>query len=128
MKDLEALIKAAATNGSEPEYQEIFIYCEAMKISPEAFCNEFSIVVAKSFQQGALDYNYCNEAMNYLWGFITTPPVFGPDKDIPEPAFSVYKAFDEGEILHKGDSAETDPIEKYTKPIITEILSRAEAS
>ena len=128
MRAISAFIEAAASSGNEPEYAEILAYCEQRAIAPEVFCNEFSILVAKGFVKGELSYRFCDDAMNFLWGFITTPPVFGPDKNIPEPAFVIYQAFDEGEYYHSGDNREVDPVEKYTKPMVNEILRELNAS
>lgn len=122
MQDIEAFIEAAVQKGGRPMHQEILSYCEAAAISPDAFCNRFSILIARGFHVGKFDYRFCDQAMNHLWGFITTPPVFGPDKDIPEPALSIYEAFDAGEFHHQGDSADIDPVEQYTRPMIAAIV------
>lgn len=122
MPEISLFVEAAATRGNEPKYEEILAYCERSSFSTEFFCNEFSVYVANGFSEGKLSYEFCDSAMNYLWGFITTPPVFGADKDIPEPAFAIFQAFDAGEYQHPSDSSEVDPVEKYTRPMITEIL------
>jgi hypothetical protein len=38
---------------------------------------------------------------------------------------AVYCAFDAGEYYHKNDQRNVDPVETYTRPEITRILSRA---
>jgi hypothetical protein len=128
VREIPAFIEAAATRGNVPEYAEVLTFCEQNCFSPEFFSNEFSILVAKGFADGKLSYEFCDEAMNYLWGVITTPPVFGPDKNIPEPAFAIYQAFDEGEYYHLGDNREVEPMEKYTRPKINQILRGLNAS
>ena len=45
--------------------------------------------------------------------------------DVPEFAWSVYSAFDEGEFYHDNDSRDIDPSEKYTRPWIEKILKDA---
>ncbi|WP_100641512.1 hypothetical protein [Marinobacter salexigens] len=122
MINLEALIKAAATRGTEPEYSTILEFCTATRTMPEQFCNDYAVWVAKGFYEERLTYEFCDGAMNYLWGFMTTPPVFGEDKNIPEPAFEIYRAFDEGEYHHQGDPSAIDPVEKYTKPLVEELF------
>lgn len=128
MKNLTALIEAAAAEGKGPEYSDIFSYCEQEKISPEDFSNEFALRLANGFHTGQLTYEFCDEAINYLFGFFTTPPVFGPDKNVPEPAFEIFQAFDSGEYSRPSDPPGINPIEKYTRPHIAEILSRIAAS
>lgn len=122
MITIETLIQAAASYDREPEYSEIFAFCEAKHIAPEAFCNEFSLQVAKGFHSGQLSYELCDNAMNYLFGFFTTPPMLGPDKSLPEPAMEIYLAFDAGEYYRRTDPPGTDPVEKYTRPQVAEIL------
>jgi hypothetical protein len=127
MHDIPAFIEAAAVLGNEPTHAEILRFCELRSLSPESFCNEFSVVVAKGFADGTFSYEYCEVAMNYLWAFITTPPIFGSDKNIPQPAFTIYDAFDAGEYIHAGDSRDVDPVEKYTRPQIDQILQEINA-
>lgn len=128
MRDIDAFIETAASRGNEPEYAEILAYCEQSGLTPEAFCNKFSMLVAKGFASREFSYEFCDDAMNFLWGFITTPPVFCPDRNIPEPAFSIYQAFDEGEYHHAGDAREVDPVDKYTRPMVNQILRESNAS
>ncbi len=124
MKDLDALIVASASRGKEPEYAELYAFCERAGIPPDSFCNEFALRVAKGFRDGILDYEFCDEAINYLFSFFTTPPLFGSDRNIPQPAFEIYQAFDEGEYRHSKDPTWVNPVEKYTRPQIAEILQR----
>ena len=127
MENLITLIEAAAVRGKEPEYSEIFTYCKLAEISPDEFCNEFAVYLAKGFHAGRLTYEFCDEAINYLFQFFTTPSVFSPEK-LPEPAFEINLAFDEGEYYRSSDPSDINLVEKYTRPHIIEILHRITAS
>ena len=127
MHDFHDFIVASAVRGNEPEFAEILAFCEQSKFSPEVFCNEFSILVAKGFLEATMSYEFCDCAMNYLWGFITSP-LFGFENAIPELAFAIYEAFDQGEYYHSNDSRDIDPREKYTRPMITEIFGGLNSS
>lgn len=42
--------------------------------------------------------------------------------EMPEPAFSIYQAFDAGEYWHSGDDREVFPWERWTRPELERIL------
>ncbi|OAE10477.1 hypothetical protein AZH11_26555 [Pseudomonas simiae] len=42
--------------------------------------------------------------------------------DMPQPAFSLYQAFDQGEWGRHDDPPEIDTIEKYVKPLVVQIV------
>ena len=46
----------------------------------------------------------------------------GMTNDMPQPAFLLYQAFDQGEWFRSYDPPDTDPSEKYTKPVGEEIM------
>ncbi len=48
----------------------------------------------------------------------------GMEEAMPQPAFNIYLAFDEGEYQHLGDSEHIAPSERYTRPYLVEILRR----
>jgi len=118
----------SAARGNSHKHAEIMAYCVSNKIEPEEFCNQFAMAIATGFHSGQYSYGFCDDAMNYLWGFMTNPPVFSSDKEMPEPAFSIYEAFDAGEYYHNGDLPDVDPVEKYTRPLIIDILSSSAVS
>ena len=84
---------------------------------PRTF-NELSIYLAKSFLNGSISYSDADFAMNGVWPAMLD---YTMEKNISlvEPCYSIYCAFDEGEYDHKDGS---DPVEKYTKPALSEVL------
>ncbi len=45
------------------------------------------------------------------------------DEGRPALFWKIFLAFDEGEYRHRNDEPEADPVERYTRPMLTEILS-----
>jgi len=127
LRNIKEFMESAARANPE-KHAEIMAHCAAPQIDPADFCNEFALSIANGFNNGQLTYEFCDDAMNYLFGFMTHPPVFGADKDMPEPAFTIYEAFDAGEFTRPGDAPDVDPVEKYTKPLIKEVLAQYAAA
>lgn len=93
--------------------------CERFAVAPHDVLNELSVAVAEGYLQGSLLYDFCNGVMN---GIINAVVEVGMTNDMPQPAFSLYQAFDQGEWFRSNDPPETDPSEKYTKPVVEEIM------
>lgn len=87
--------------------------CERFGVAPQDVLNELSVAVAEGYLQGTLLYDFCDGVMN---GIINAVVEVGMTNDMPQPAFSLYQAFDQGEWLRSNDPPETDPSEQYTKP------------
>lgn len=93
--------------------------CERFGVAPHDVLNELSIAVAEAYLQGYLLYDFCDGVMN---GIITAVVEVGMTNDMPQPAFSLCQAFDQGEWFRSNDPPETDPGDKYTKPVVEEIM------
>ena len=93
--------------------------CERFGVSPHDVLNGLSVAVAEGFLQGSLPYDFCDGVMN---GIINAVVEVGMTNDMPQPAFSLYQAFDQGEWFRSNDPPETDPSEKYTKYVVEEIM------
>lgn len=93
--------------------------CERFGVEPHEVLNELAVAIAEGYLQGSLLYDFCDAVMN---GIINAMVEVGMTNDMPQPAFSLYQAFDQGEWFRSKDPAETDPSEKYTKPIVEEIM------
>ncbi|MNI99887.1 hypothetical protein D3C73_1590840 [compost metagenome] len=68
---------------------------------------------------GSLTYEFCDDVMN---GIINAVVEVSMTEDMPQPAFSLYQAFDQGEWLRSDDPPGTDTGEKYTKPVVVKIM------
>lgn len=73
--------------------------------------------LAVRFAADVLPFEFCDSAMNFIVGLTRY--------DVPQFAWSVYSAFDEGEFHHAEDGRDEDPVEKYTRPWINTILEEA---
>ena len=74
--------------------------------------------LALGFHNGTLDYEFCDAVVNDLVGIH-----FEEDNSL---FWQVFLAFDAGEYGHDGDRG-VDPVEKYTRPEITRIVSKLTA-
>lgn len=93
--------------------------CERFGVAPLDVLNEMSVAVAEGYLQGSLPYDFCDGVMN---GIINAVVEVGMTNDMPQPAFSLYQAFDQGEWFRSNDPPETDFSEKYTKHVVEEIM------
>src|SRR5450830_1680383 len=87
-------------------------------ISPRQLVNELALAVANGFNAMSLDFDFCSTVMNGLEGVVAQLAV---DGETPEPALSIYLAFDAGEFRRSGEPIDICPTEKYTRPMIERI-------
>lgn len=88
-------------------------------VTPQNVLNELSVAIAEGYLQGSLPYDSCDGVMN---GMINAVVEVGMTNDMPQPAFSLYQAFDQGEWFRSNGTPETDSNEEYTKPVVEEIM------
>ncbi|WP_460124639.1 hypothetical protein [Pseudomonas sp. S2_C03] len=93
--------------------------CQAFNIAPKQVLNELSVAVAGGYLDGSLAYEFCDDVMN---GIINAVVEVSMTEDIPQPAFLLYQAFDQGEWLRSDDPLGTDTGENYTKPLVVKIM------
>ncbi|NVZ50736.1 hypothetical protein HX792_10350 [Pseudomonas sp. B6002] len=121
VSELQALCVEAERNGIA--LSDLDSIRSKFGVSPEAILNEVALTVAQGYATGALSYEFCDDVMNGIANAIVD---LGRVGELPQPAFSLYQAFDEGEWHRNSDSPEDDPGEKYTRPLVLEILSDLE--
>lgn len=98
-------------------------HCAKSGQSLADFCDVFALRVAERYLSGCMDYDCGDAAMNALFALTASEPFFAvTDRTVPETAFAIYKAFDEGEYSHDGDSSTDVPPEKYTRPRLLAIV------
>ncbi|WP_426619791.1 hypothetical protein ACP3TY_09320 [Pseudomonas rustica] len=98
---------------------ELSVMCEHLQIDSRDLLNQLAISVARLFITGARDFHYCDEVMNIVISDIVDLSLHA---DMPQPAFSIYQAFDAGEYWHSGDDRNVFPWEKWTRPERDRIL------
>lgn len=114
--DLHAVMLEAIEEGLNINVHTI---CERLQIDVCSLLNQVAIAVAEGFISNAQDFEFCDEVMNALFVAVVDVSMHSP---MPEPAFSIYRAFDAGEYTHSGDSTDVCPRDKYTRPEIERIL------
>ncbi len=87
----------------------------------EDACNAVAVEIARQFQRSQLTFNDADGAINALQGEMIDR-MANETNDLPEPAWSIYLAFDAGEWDH-GEAG--DPVERYTVPLLREVVGEA---
>ncbi len=113
--------KAAEQNLLREEFNQ---YLQDQGKSFDVLCNQIATQLAKNYLQGRLDFYFCDQVMNLIYTFMIDALFEETITTLPEPADSIYLAFDQGEFYHNGDDRNIDPAEKYTKPRLQEIMSQ----
>lgn len=96
---------------------------DGMQIDRCALFNQVAMAVARLFIEGRRDFHYGDAVMNTLFSDMVDLSLHA---DMPEPAFSIYLAFDAGEYRHPGDGQDELPWEKWTRPALERILHEAD--
>jgi hypothetical protein len=106
-----------------PTTGEIDAYRLAEGLGVEAALNSIAIHLAKRYEARELDFAAGDKiAMGlHSWNLLER------DCLLPDPAYQVFLAFDEGEYRHNGDADDVNPEDKYTRPMIREILHGLDA-
>ncbi|HEV7298999.1 MAG TPA: hypothetical protein VGN72_06495 [Tepidisphaeraceae bacterium] len=88
----------------------------------EDACNAVAIEIARQFQRSQLTFRDADGAINAIEGQMIVSAANETNASLPEPAWSIYLAFDAGEWDH-GEAG--DPVERYTIPLLKEALGEA---
>ncbi|ATB67561.1 hypothetical protein [Pseudomonas mosselii] len=115
--DIDALLGKA--HDRSLTLDDLSLYCRSPDLRSADLLNALSIETARRFISGAISYEAGDNIMN---GLFTAIVELGTDEEMPQPAFDIYLAFDDGEYHRPGDSEHIQPSERYTKPYLTEIL------
>lgn len=91
---------------------------------PSKLIEELSIATALKYWNGQMTYHDGDCIMNNFFIFWTTNPSFDKSDELSETAWECYLAFDSGEFYRQDDDRSVDPAEKYTKPLIEELLKK----
>jgi len=87
--------------------------------SIESVFNGVAIEIAIKFQNDSMSFDDADFAINELWSSMVEYISASKQNSLPELAYSIYDAFDQGEYQH---SNEIDPIETFTKPMLATIF------
>ena len=87
--------------------------------SHEEFCISFCARVASEYVASRLSFEAADAAVNWLHYFCYVDA----ERGIPDFSTAVHAAFDQGEYAHAGDLPGTDPVEKYTRPLLAQVAT-----
>ena len=90
-------------------------FAESHGISIDDFYYLFAKFVALDFATGNMSYWDADCAINRIWA--------ASDFGLTGFALEVFESFDSGEFNHRGDPPGTVPWQKYTLPLLMELLS-----
>jgi hypothetical protein len=76
------------------------------------------VAVAEAFLEGRLSYGDADQVANVWWAWMCNPGRW-ESEPMPERAYAIFGAFDEGEYDH-GDGF--DPVQHYTIPLLRSAL------
>jgi hypothetical protein len=91
---------------------------------PTELIEKLSLETALKYWKGNIDYSDGDSIMNHLYGFWLSDEKFYKNYGFSEIAWECYEAFDAGEYYREDDDKNIDPAEKYTKPLIEELLKK----
>lgn len=98
----------------------LFEILEKPKEYPSQFIEKLSIEAALMLWDSKASYEDTDCFMNEIFGFWQAN--FSMVDNMSELTWRCYLAFDEGEYKKVSDDQTTNPIEKYTRPMVKEIL------
>ncbi|MFT0869602.1 hypothetical protein [Pseudomonas sp. CAM1A] len=114
---IETLLSTAQR--AELKLTDLLSYSRQLGLRPAELLNTLSIEAARRFILGEMSFEMGDDIMNGLFTVILD---LGMDEQMPQPAFNIYLAFDEGEYQHSGDSEHIKPSECYTRLQLLELL------
>ena len=112
MEELDAIIKQLADGNAN---RSSILGCLPPETDLHEFYNALALRIAKLFLEHSISFAKADTAINHLNTIWLDDAI---KTDFPEPAYSVYLAFDAGEYSADDD----DPIEKYTRPELRRLL------
>jgi hypothetical protein len=102
----------------EPNDAEIDQLCLAISRDRYGVLDAISLHIAHQFAAKHLSYDNADSMVNHVMGYCCRLEKF------PELMWSIYLAFDRGEYYHPDENQDEHPSERYTRPMILEILSQ----
>lgn len=84
--------------------------------------DSFGTHLAKMYQKGDLNYEFCDALVNIAFSD-WLGPIDDESEKWPADFYEVYEAFDAGEYYRKDDKSD-DPVADHTDPMIREFLER----
>ena len=120
---LEQLIELAVE--SRLDLQTLEVKAVAFARSTASLLDLLSLEIAHRYATSAISFENADRAMNRIFALVCTEEfLMRNGQKFPEITNAIFQAFDEGEYYHSQDTPTDDPEEKYTKPMISQVLQR----
>lgn len=91
---------------------------------PTGVIEKISLETALKYWNGRINYEEGDSIINNIYTFWVTNEYYFKNYKFPDIAWECYDAFDAGEYYRENDAKSINPTEKYTKPLIEELLKR----
>jgi hypothetical protein len=118
--DIESIIQEGISGCLDRD--AFYDFCTSQNVKFDDLCNTIALAVAKRFNDSAMTYDDADGVLNALSGLMIAHVTKEADAHLPEPAWTVYLAFDAGEY-DRGDGS--DPVERFTRPLVRKVLGDA---
>jgi hypothetical protein len=105
--------------GGRFDHDAFYAFCRWNKIEFDDLCNSIALTIARRFNETAMTYEDADGVANALSRLMIAHVTREADACLPEPAWSIFLAFDAGEY-DRGDG--TDPVECYTRRLVRQAL------
>lgn len=102
---------------------EVHAACEPSGQNLGKFLDHLALSIARRFLVGSASFQYCDAVMNGLHDAMLLAT---PGRVSSKIAWTVFLAFDAGEFHHPSDPSSIDPVEKYTRLQLIQILREYE--
>lgn len=116
-RDIESIIREGIRGSLDPG--AFYAFCTSQNVTFDDLCNTIALTVAKRFNDSVMTYDDADGVANALSGLMLAHVTSEADAHLPEPAWTIYLAFDAGEY-DRGDGI--DPIGRFTRPLIRQAL------
>lgn len=125
MDSLAPLIVQLIELASEANLDLARVEAEAVALgrSTTSLLDQLSLEVARKYAKSEISFESADRIMNSVFAMICTEEFIERNgQAFPDITYAVFQAFDEGEYDHSQDAPDENPEEKYTKPMILQVL------
>src|SRR5687768_8910410 len=114
--DVDSIIQEGLSGSLDRD--AFYAFCTLQNVTFDDLCNTVALTVARRFNDCAMTYEDADGVTNALSALMIAHVTREADAHLPEPAWTIYLAFDAGEY-DRGDGA--DPIERFTRPLVRQV-------
>jgi len=117
------LTRSEVAGGARISTDDIALWGGTLDKEVTDFFNRIGGVIAVAYQAGDVTYEFCDQLVNDLFGWLCTEPFDDPLRSWPHLFCEVFEAFDAGEYCRRPDKSD-DPVSDFTNPAIAHIVAK----